>query len=684
MEWTEVQALQSNDGVTGQQNDATTLVSNTGQTTDRTNDFISDHAQMFKTGTNADGYKLTSVVMNMLSTATTEPTYTVTIHDRQGISPPREPTTNLVGTLTNPATLPSTFGEVVFNASGDGISLDANKFYWMVIDVSTGDSTTKVESTTSKDEDSGAATGWSIIDSHNRRSNDSSSWSPASTGWVLQLAVRGTVTDATPPTFSSAVVADSTLRLTFNENLDTGSLPAPGDFHVTVGDSRRNVADGGVAIADATVTLTLESAVVAADTVKVRYTKPSTNPLQDPAGNDVATFADQVVTNTTPPEFSSAAVNGATLTVTFNEDLDTGSVPAPGDFHVTVGDSRRNVADAGVAIAGATVTLTLESAVVAGDTVKVRYTKPSTNPLRDIGGNEVATFADQVVTNTTAPVFSGAAVNGAVVTVSFDEDLDTGSVPAPGDFHVTVGGSRRNVASGGVAIAGATVTLTLESAASAADTVKVRYAKPATNPLRDIGGNEVATFADQPVINTTGSLVSNAGQTDQAINLAADQAQAFTTGSHPGGYTLSGVDVYMRRGTSDSAFAIAIHLDDSGGPGDSVESLSWTSVSIPSMKGAMRLAADSDGIALEPNRTYWLVIDVTITSDTKIYRTTSDAEDAGAAQDWSIADTSRARFLGTTWDPPKSESIQLAVHATPNRPRWRSATTGSPTAATPA
>ena len=59
------------------------------------------------------------------------------------------------------------------------------------------------------------------------------------------------------------------------------------------------------------------------------------------------------------------------------------SLPAPGTFHVTVNGARRNVASGGVAISGATVTLTLASAVIASDTVKVRYTKPSNNPLRD-------------------------------------------------------------------------------------------------------------------------------------------------------------------------------------------------------------------------------------------------------------------------------------------------------------
>ena len=94
-------------------------------------------------------------------------------------------------------------------------------------------------------------------------------------------------------------------------------------------------------------------------------------------------------------------MDGTALTVTFDEALDEASVPAPGDFHVTVGTARRNVAAGGVAIDGAAVTLTLASAVLHGDTVKVRYTKPAANPLQDAAGNDVETFADQSVTNNT-------------------------------------------------------------------------------------------------------------------------------------------------------------------------------------------------------------------------------------------------------------------------------------------
>ena len=104
------------------------------------------------------------------------------------------------------------------------------------------------------------------------------------------------------------------------------------------------------------------------------------------------------------PAFQSASVTGASLTLTFDEDLDAGSVPAHGDFYVTVAGARRNVAAGGVAIDGAAVTLTLASAVARGEEVRLRYSKGA-NPLRDEAGNEVESFAftDRTVTNNSPP-----------------------------------------------------------------------------------------------------------------------------------------------------------------------------------------------------------------------------------------------------------------------------------------
>ena len=99
--------------------------------------------------------------------------------------------------------------------------------------------------------------------------------------------------------------------------------------------------------------------------------------------------------DTTPPSFVEAALNqaGDKITITFNEELDDTSVPANGDFTVTVNGVVRSGAVSGVQIDGATVVLTLTPALAATDEVQVGYS-PGTNKLRDSSpaqNNEITT-----------------------------------------------------------------------------------------------------------------------------------------------------------------------------------------------------------------------------------------------------------------------------------------------------
>ena len=103
------------------------------------------------------------------------------------------------------------------------------------------------------------------------------------------------------------------------------------------------------------------------------------------------------------PSFLSAAVDGASLTLTYGEALDGGSRPASGDFTVEVEGSGRSVS--GVSVSGSLVTLTLNPAVDHGDTgTRVSYTVPTgvgTNPIQDEVGNDARGLSNQSVTNTT-------------------------------------------------------------------------------------------------------------------------------------------------------------------------------------------------------------------------------------------------------------------------------------------
>ena len=104
-----------------------------------------------------------------------------------------------------------------------------------------------------------------------------------------------------------------------------------------------------------------------------------------------------------PPELSGASVDGATLTLTFEEALDGDSAPAATSFTVTVGGSSRGVES--VTVSGSSVTLILASVVTSQDVVVVSYAAPADEEAESLRGSEgaaVESFTHRSVTNETA------------------------------------------------------------------------------------------------------------------------------------------------------------------------------------------------------------------------------------------------------------------------------------------
>jgi uncharacterized repeat protein (TIGR02059 family) len=225
--------------------------------------------------------------------------------------------------------------------------------------------------------------------------------------------------------------------------------------------------------------------------------------------------AHKVVSPTTgPPALLTASVTGPTLTLSFSETLGEAASLANNAFTVKKtlqnGTEEMVSVDGTPVISGATVTLTLASAVLDTDSgVTVRYVKPDTganNKLIDVGGNEAESFTDQPVINTldtTKPDLLRGEINGDVITLYFSEALDEQSGGTGDFFRLTI--VRVDSKPGFLAqprevlITGNKVVITLRPGKGTSYGMWGNWLRyytphdPTADRIRDISGNAVST-----------------------------------------------------------------------------------------------------------------------------------------------------------------------------------------------
>ena len=270
--------------------------------------------------------------------------------------------------------------------------------------------------------------------------------------------------------------------------------------------------------------------------VTVRVTDGA-NPVEATLTVRLADVVDEVA-----PTVKTASVDGAALTLTFDEPLDGSAPPASSAFLVTVGGTVRGVSN--VAMSASTVTLSLASAVVAGETVIVGYTVPTdanASPLQDAAGNAVAAFSDRAVTNATPasnaaptglPTITGTAQVGETLTASASGIADDdGLTNATFAWQWII-----NDGTSDAVIAGATAETYTLTSAEAGKTVKVR-----------------ATFTDDG--GTEETLVSAATATVEASNAAPTGLPTITGTARVGDtLTASASGIADADGLSDAVF----------------------------------------------------------------------------------------------------------------------------------
>ncbi len=360
---------------------------------------------------------------------------------------------------------------------------------------------------------------------------------------LLGAVLASAQADTTPPTLEIAKVSGTSLTLTFTETL--GAAPSLANSAFTVkktpqGGGEQTVAlSGAPSISDATVTLTLATAVVSTDTaVQVRYTKPTSganNTLQDAAGNEVASFTQEI--DTTPPTLTGGEIDGGTLTLTFDEPLDENWIPGPSfdlnlEYRLCEGDRsychqdvdgahtgydlpgfpltcwHSFLARGEVMISGNTVTMVglgnnrAVSGRCAGLSHDIDNLPSTTKKLRDLAGNELREIKPTFLDNHTAPSAWGVTVNRAALALTFENALDGNAEPAANAFTVEVANQWRGVTA--VDVNGYTVTLTLASAVTVGQAVRVRYTQPTSGTkLQDRNSNVVKTFDFKAAENRT-------------------------------------------------------------------------------------------------------------------------------------------------------------------------------------
>ncbi len=138
--------------------------------------------------------------------------------------------------------------------------------------------------------------------------------------------------DAVRPSFSSATVNGTTLKVTFSETMDATGTTKPDSSIFTLSKSgSTDTIDGSstdVTIAGAVVTATLASAVANGETVTLGYAVPSANPITDAAGNPASAFSGSSVTNNTPastPTNNAPTFSGQATTATIAENSANGA-----------------------------------------------------------------------------------------------------------------------------------------------------------------------------------------------------------------------------------------------------------------------------------------------------------------------------------------------------------------------
>ena len=261
--------------------------------------------------------------------------------------------------------------------------------------------------------------------------------------------------DRDVPTLEIGVVHGSTITLGYDEILDADSVPAADAFALRVDGTGVSLEPNTpVRIQGRSVVLRLAEAIAHPQVLRLDYTVPDTNAVQDRAGNEVSGIVNRVISHTdwVPP--TERVPTAADATVSTAEDDDHSFAVADFGFNGQLGDQLTSVQVTSLPPAGSGI-LSFDGTAVADDQLpklvtaaELEETKLTYSPPANANGAGYATFSYKVKNPTH---FSAD---------SYTMTIDVTAVNDPAAGRPTISGNAR---------AGATLSADVSAITDAAD-----------------------------------------------------------------------------------------------------------------------------------------------------------------------------------------------------------------------
>ena len=287
------------------------------------------------------------------------------------------------------------------------------------------------------------------------------------------------------------------------------------------------------------------------------------------------------VPDSSGPVQQSANVNttGTTLTIVFNESIDSMSTPETSDYTVTADGT--GVAVTGVSFSGSSAILTLASPIAQGKTVLVSYSGEDNWDIVDDSFNQAANFTNFPVTNNSTV---GAVSTPTVTAVS------PSSGPTAGGTSVTITGTNLTGASavkfGGTNASGYTVNsatqITATAPAGSAGTVDITVTTAGGTSAT--GASDRYTYMAAPTVTgvspATGSTAGGTSVTITGTNFTGATAVKF--GSNAASFTVNSATQITATSPAGSAGNVDITVTTAGGTSATGASDRFTYATAPS------------------------------------------------------------------------------------------------------